>query len=98
MGGLLVGVGATVGTLAYAKANPEFRKQVEGNWPMLLDVFPYFLDEDAAGDTKKSKADSMSLGGGKKPLIPIRYVSVKAKVTGSSVNLFLSAFHLYFIF
>ncbi|XP_030841188.1 MICOS complex subunit MIC60 [Strongylocentrotus purpuratus] len=71
MGGLLVGVGATVGTLAYAKANPEFRKQVEGNWPMLLDVFPYFLDEDAAGDTKKSKADSMSLGGGKKPLIPI---------------------------
>ncbi|XP_054765713.2 MICOS complex subunit Mic60-like [Lytechinus pictus] len=71
MGGLLVGVGATVGTLAYAKANPEFRKQVESNWPLLLDVFPYFFDEDASpAETGKSKADTMSLGGGKKPLIP----------------------------
>ncbi|XP_041476698.1 MICOS complex subunit MIC60-like [Lytechinus variegatus] len=84
MGGLLVGVGATVGTLAYAKANPEFRKQVESNWPMLLDVFPYFFDEDASADTGKSKADPMSLG--KKPLIPVSSPKTVTPVSEAPVS------------
>ncbi|XP_071491565.1 MICOS complex subunit MIC60-like [Diadema antillarum] len=68
MGGLLIAGGATAGTLAYAKANPDFRKQVESNWPILLDVFPYFFEDNSSGKQKTSisAGDNMTFGGPKK--------------------------------
>ncbi|XP_033119411.1 MICOS complex subunit MIC60-like [Anneissia japonica] len=47
-GAVLVGGGAVTGTILYAKSNPEFRRQVESNWPFLnplFDTFMYDLNE-----------------------------------------------------
>ena len=43
--GVLLAGGAAAGTIAYAKTNPEFRQQVESNFPVLLPVMPYLFNE-----------------------------------------------------
>lgn len=50
-GGLLITAGAVGGSIAYAKANPEFRQQVESNWPILLPITSYIFDEMKPTDT-----------------------------------------------
>ncbi|XP_038070737.1 MICOS complex subunit MIC60-like [Patiria miniata] len=45
-GSVLVTGGTFVGAVAYGRANPEFRKQVESNWPILLGISPYLFKDD----------------------------------------------------
>lgn len=50
-GGLVIAAGAVGGSIAYAKANPEFRQQVESNWPILLPITSYIFDEMKPAET-----------------------------------------------
>ncbi len=56
--GVLLAGGVAAGTVAYAKTNPEFRKQVESNWPILVPIMPYLLNES----TEANDSDQLTLG------------------------------------
>ncbi|XP_072027149.1 MICOS complex subunit Mic60-like [Amphiura filiformis] len=56
--GVLLAGGLAAGTVAYAKTNPEFRKQVESNWPVLVPIMPYLLNETA----ESKDGDQLTLG------------------------------------
>ncbi|XP_022091636.1 MICOS complex subunit Mic60-like [Acanthaster planci] len=45
-GSILVTGGTMVGAVAYGRANPEFRRQVESNWPILLGISPYLFNDN----------------------------------------------------
>ncbi|PIK35449.1 putative MICOS complex subunit MIC60 [Apostichopus japonicus] len=60
-GGLLIAAGAVGGSIAYAKANPEFRQQVESNWPVLVPLTSYIFKDDDNNDGKSDQ--KFSLGG-----------------------------------
>ena len=45
-GSVLVAGGTFAGAVAYGRANPEFRRQVESNWPILLGISPYLFNDN----------------------------------------------------
>ncbi|XP_070540808.1 MICOS complex subunit MIC60-like [Ptychodera flava] len=72
LGGVTVVTGgAIIGSVAYAKSNPEFRKQVESNWPFLVPILDQAIDN--------SKISEESIAGIKNSLYGMkdRIVSLK---------------------
>ncbi|XP_071792906.1 MICOS complex subunit Mic60-like isoform X2 [Asterias amurensis] len=63
-GTVLVTGGTMVGAVAYARANPEFRKQVESNWPILIGFSPYLFNDDDDEDKKVMEVLPGLRGGG----------------------------------
>ena len=63
VGGIVVLTGGlAAGTVAYARTNPEFRKQVESNWPILIPILPYIFNE-----AQESRSNEELPLGSKKP-------------------------------
>lgn len=61
-GGLVIAAGAVGGSIAYAKANPEFRQQVESNWPILVPLTSYIFNDEVQAEEPSSLGGVPSLG------------------------------------
>ncbi|XP_071946968.1 MICOS complex subunit Mic60-like isoform X2 [Antedon mediterranea] len=72
-GSVLIGCGAVTGTVLYAKSNPEFRRQVENNWPFLNPLFDSFMYDLNEG--KKIKDENLDTG----PLINVSKEKIQAE-------------------